>query len=198
MLRARRKTRGAGRGLDHSFILCHSFRQHTNTLGGDSMMASTHTFRRTLLALAFLTTGVAGPAIADEEAATTLYNEKLALEVGADDYGMRQYVLAFLRAGPNRERTAEEATALQRAHLDNIKRLADMGKLVLAGPFLDGGELRGLYLFDVKTIEEAEELTRTDPAIMAGSLVMELHPWYGSAAIMKIPAIHDTIKKSNP
>lgn len=126
---------------------------------------------------------------------TSLYDPQLAEELGADDYGMKQYVMAFLKSGPNRDRSKEESQALQRAHLDNITRLAEAGKLILAGPFLDDGEIRGIYIFDVKTVEEAKSLTETDPAIQAGSLEMELHPWYGSAALIKLQEIHPKIAK---
>jgi uncharacterized protein len=117
----------------------------------------------------------------------------LAEELGADDYGMRQYVMAFLKAGPNRSQSQEEAMKLQKAHLDNITRMANEGTLVLAGPFLDDGDIRGIYIFNVKTIEEARALTETDPAIQAGRLAMELHPWYGSAALMKVNEIHNRL-----
>ncbi len=123
------------------------------------------------------------------------YDSTLAVEYGADDYGMKRYVMAFLRTGPNREPDSAKAAELQQAHLQNIRRLADEGKLVLAGPFLDEGPLRGIYLFDVATIEEAEALTRTDPAIRAGSLTMELKPWYGSAALMAVNEIHERLAK---
>ncbi len=114
----------------------------------------------------------------------------LARELGADEYGMKKYVMAFLKKGPNRDRTPEEAAKLQKAHLDNIGRMAEEGKLVLAGPFLGDGDIRGIYIFNVTSIEEAQKLTETDPAIKAGSLVMELRPWYGSAALMKVTEIH--------
>ena len=117
----------------------------------------------------------------------------LAKSLGADDYGMKQYVMAFLKAGPNRDYSEAEAAELQKAHMDNIVRMAHDGDLVLAGPFLDGGEIRGIYIFNVKTVEEARKLTETDPAIKAGSLVMELHPWYGSAALMKVNEIHEML-----
>lgn len=126
------------------------------------------------------------------------YDSLLAERLGADDYGMRPYVMAFLHKGPNRDRSPEEAAALQRAHLDNIRRLADEGKLVLAGPFLDDGEWRGIYLFNVATVEEAEALTNTDPAVRAGSLRMELHPWYGSAALPEYLPVHARIARKNP
>jgi len=107
-------------------------------------------------------------------------------------------VMAFLKAGPNRDRTPEEAQALQRAHLDNIRRMAEEGQLVLAGPFMDDGDIRGIYVFAVDSVEDAEALTATDPAVQAGSLVMELHPWYGSAALMKVGDIHARIARDSP
>lgn len=126
------------------------------------------------------------------------YDAALAQKLKADEYGMRVYVMAFLKAGPNRDRSREEAQALQRAHMANINRLAAEGKLVLAGPFEDNGPLRGIYVFDVRTVAEAEALTKTDPAIQAGSLVMELHPWYGSAALMMVNEVHTKIEKQKP
>ena len=104
--------------------------------------------------------------------------------------------MAFLKKGPNRDRDSLEAVNLQRAHLDNISQLAEEGKLSLAGPFLDDGEIRGIYIFNVETIEEARELTQTDPAIQAGSLVMELHPWYGSAGLIKVNEIHQKLSEN--
>jgi uncharacterized protein YciI len=132
-----------------------------------------------------------------EATVDTVYNQQLAEELGADDYGMKQYVMAFLKRGPNRDFDSATAAQLQRAHLDNIIRMAEEGTLVLAGPFLDRGDIRGIYIFDVKTVEEAEALTSTDPAIQAGSLEMELHPWYGSAALMKLTEISKTISKKS-
>ncbi len=112
---------------------------------------------------------------------------------GADKYGMRKYVMAFLKRGPNRPSDPDKSNELQRAHLDNIGRMAEAGKLVIAGPFLDDGDIRGIYIFNVNSIEEAEELTNTDPAIICGSLVMELREWYGSAALMAVNDIHKEI-----
>lgn len=130
------------------------------------------------------------------EAPISVYDSLLAKEVGADDYGMRQYVFAYLKAGPNRDQDSLEAVQLQRAHMDNIGRMAREGKLVLAGPFMDDYEVKGIYIFAVETIEEAEALTNSDPAIQAGRLVMELHPWYGSAGLMKVNEIHSQLAKS--
>jgi len=125
----------------------------------------------------------------------TDFDESLAKELGADDYGMRKYVIAFLKKGPNRTNDSIQAAALQKGHMANIGRLAKEGKLAIAGPFLDNGELRGIYIFNVETIEEAKKLTESDPAIKAGSLVMELHPWYGSAALGLVNKYHAKVSK---
>ncbi len=126
------------------------------------------------------------------------YDPALAAELGADDYGMRPYVMAFLKSGPNRPDDPERARELQAAHLANIRRMAGEGQLVLAGPFMDGGDIRGIYLFATGDIEQARAWTETDPAVEAGSLAMELHPWYGSAAIMKVNELHARLAKRNP
>ena len=125
------------------------------------------------------------------------FNPVLAKTLGADEYGMKSYVMAFLKAGPNRNRSEEAANQLQRAHLDNIKRLSEEGKLLIAGPFLDNGEVRGIYIFNVETVEEAKALSETDPAIKAGSLILELKPWYGPAGLQKIKEIQAMISEKS-
>lgn len=128
---------------------------------------------------------------------TSTYDSAFARRVHADERGMKKYVVAFLKRGPNRSQDSLTAMALQQAHLKNIERMANEGTLVLAGPFLDNGELRGIYVFNVETIEEARALTETDPAIHAGRLVMELHPWYGSAALLEINSLHRRLQNNN-
>lgn len=123
------------------------------------------------------------------------YDSLLAQEVGADPYGMRQYVFAYLKAGPNRDQDSLEAVNLQKAHLENIGRMAKAGKLVLAGPFMDNHEVKGIYIFAVESMEEARELTNSDPAVQAGRLIMELHPWYGTAAMMKLNEWHSQVAR---
>jgi len=123
------------------------------------------------------------------------YDSLLAKKYGADDYGMKKYVVAFLKRGPNRELDSKKAAQLQKAHLENIVKMAEEGKLVLAGPFFGSGEIRGIYIFNVESIEKAKILTNTDPAIQAGSLEMELKEWYGSAALLAVNDIHKTLAK---
>ncbi len=122
-------------------------------------------------------------------------DEEMVKELGADDLGMKKYVLAFLKAGPKRDQDSETAAKLQQAHMANIGKMAEEGKLVLAGPFMDNGPLRGIYLFNTESLEEAKKWTETDPAVQAGRLEMELHPWYGSAAMQLLNDLHGRVQK---
>jgi uncharacterized protein YciI len=86
--------------------------------------------------------------------------------------------LALLTRGAKWTPEQTPATAeLQKAHLANIVRLAEMKKLVVAGPFGDDGVLRGIFVFKVASLDEARALTETDPAVHAGRLAIDLHPW---------------------
>lgn len=126
---------------------------------------------------------------------TSTYDSILAKKVGADDYGMKKYVMAFLKRGSNTSLDSITRAKLQRAHLDNIKKLAKEEKLIVAGPFFGNDSLRGIYIFDVQSIEEAKQLTNTDPSIQAGILKMELKEWYGSAALSLLTKEHKKIAK---
>ena len=97
---------------------------------------------------------------------------------------MAVYYLALLYRGPawTADQTPE-VKRLQEGHMANIERLAESGKLVLAGPFEDEGNLRGLFLLRAASKEEAEALCKTDPAIQAGRLRAELHRWWGPSGI---------------
>jgi uncharacterized protein YciI len=86
----------------------------------------------------------------------------------------------FLKRGPNRKEgdgETPEVQELQKAHIANINRLAETKKLVVAGPFGDDGDLRGIFVFRVGSLKEAEELAATDPMIKIDRLRLELHPW---------------------
>ena len=118
------------------------------------------------------------------------YDSQEAERIGADEYGMKDYVIAFLKKGSNPNLNSVSRESVMRAHLDNIQKLEASGKLSVAGPFTDEGEISGIYIFNVETMAEAEALAKTDPAVAAGLFVMELHPWYGSAAVSEISERH--------
>ena len=100
----------------------------------------------------------------------------------AEAMGMTVYYIYLLKKGPawSPDETPEIA-ALQEAHLANLKRLADMGKLVINGPLLDlfatSGEIRGIGALKTDLLAEAQGLISTDPMVKVGRLVFELHAW---------------------
>ncbi|WP_343624797.1 YciI family protein [Flavobacterium lindanitolerans] len=125
------------------------------------------------------------------------YDSKLAESLGADDYGMKMYVLAILKTGSNKIDDKEKLNELFKGHMDNINRLAKDGKLIVAGPLKKNDKnYRGIFILNAKTIEEANELLLTDPAIKEKLFEVEVFEWYGSAALPEYLKIHDKIEKT--
>jgi len=106
-----------------------------------------------------------------------LSQEVLAQENEEPKYEMKTYQMVFLYKGSNRNQDSLEVEKIQAEHLANIKRLADEEKLIVAGPFLDDKDLRGIFIFDAETEEEVRDLVETDLAIKTGRLRYEIHPW---------------------
>jgi len=125
------------------------------------------------------------------------FDPELARRLGADERGMKSYVLCILKTGPrDAEVKGKEREEIFAGHFANIGRLAEEGKLAVAGPFgKNEKSWRGLYIFNVATIEEAEKLVVLDPAVKAGVFVPDLTPWYGSAAMMIVPETHKRIER---
>jgi len=125
------------------------------------------------------------------------YDAELAKRLGADERGMKSYVLCILKTGPkDAEVKGDARKEIFAGHFANIGRLANEGKLAVAGPFGKNDRTwRGLYIFNVATVEEAEQLVVLDPAVKAGVFVYELTPWYGSAAMMVVSETHKRIEK---
>jgi uncharacterized protein YciI len=147
-----------------------------------------------LTALACVALGM--PSIGRAQSPTTpSYDEALAARLGADEYGMKRYVLVILKTGPNKMPAGPERDEMFQGHFANMKRLSDEGKLALAGP-LDGVDgWRGLFVFAVKDIDEAKKLAATDPVLVKGEMVAEYHTYYGSAALMLVQETHDKLAK---
>lgn len=124
-----------------------------------------------------------------------VYDEALARSVGADENGMRPYVLVILKSSGTPVPKGSERDAMFKGHFANMERLAAEGKLAVAGP-LDGVDgWRGLFILAVDDIEEAKKLMATDPVIQQGEMVAEYHKHYGSAALMLVNGLHRKIAK---
>lgn len=127
------------------------------------------------------------------------YDSTLAAKLGADDLGMKTYVLVILKSGPSKIEDKELRDSLFRGHFSNMDKLAREGKLITAGPFEDNdNQYRGLFLFDVRTIKEAEELVKGDPTVTSGIFVTEMYQWYGTAAMPVLLEIHPKLQKRKP
>jgi len=121
------------------------------------------------------------------------YDSTLARQLGADDYGMKSYVLVILKTGTADIQDKALRDSLFLGHFANMRRLAEEKKLVVAGPIAaNERDYRGIFIFDVETAEEAEQLLKGDPTVVAGIFDAELYPWYGSAAL---PVYLETARK---
>lgn len=96
---------------------------------------------------------------------------------------MTTYVLGILRKGPHwGEGTADERKRVQEGHMANIRKMASMGKLIVAGP-IDDTNLRGIFIFGISSVDEAKAMVKNDPAIASERLVVDFYPWYAAVGL---------------
>jgi len=93
---------------------------------------------------------------------------------------MQQYFMAFLKSGPNRMQNEEESQRLQKEHLAHLGKMYDLGYADISGPFGDDGDIRGITIYNVPSLEMADSLANADPMVKAGRLVIEMHPWWAA------------------
>ena len=127
------------------------------------------------------------------------YDQKLADSLGADERGMKMYVLAILRTGSKSEVSQAQRDSLMKGHFGFINSMAEKGLLVIAGPLeKNDQQFRGIYVFNVATVEEARRMAEADPSIRSGFFALELFGFYGSAALPKLVPIHQKIQRQKP
>jgi uncharacterized protein YciI len=124
------------------------------------------------------------------------YDSTLARKLGADDYGMKTYVLVILKTGRNEIKDQAIRDSLFAGHFKNINKMANEGKLAVAGPLdKNANSYRGIFILNVSTFEEARELLRADPTIREGIFDTDLYSLYGSAALPVYLETHRKIEK---
>lgn len=129
----------------------------------------------------------ADPLIGSEFAVAELHPwwaEDVMKRIDSPSQMMTAYLAFLVRGDKWTPETTPQTAEIQKGHMANIHRLAEMKKLVVAGPFGDDGRLRGIFVFRVDSLEEARTLTLSDPAVQAGRLAMELHPWVVPVGIL--------------
>ena len=90
---------------------------------------------------------------------------------------MKTYTFVMLKKGLRTDQDSTQLAEIQRKHLEHLTEMAHNGDLNVAGPFLDNGYWRGLLIFNSSDIEKVKKLVEADPAVMAGRLSYEIHPW---------------------
>jgi uncharacterized protein YciI len=136
-----------------------------------------------MMILSFMFFAMVFPSLAEQE------ESKPAFE-------MDTYQVGLFKRGPNSGGgQTDESRRIQSEHLAHLGKMSEAGKLVGAGPFLDGGDLRGILIFKAASIEEARAMAEADPAVKAGRLILEFHPWLGPKGIGEKYAAE---MKSNP
>ena len=93
---------------------------------------------------------------------------------------MAAYHIGLLTRGPQNstgDKAADED--LQARHIASLERRWREKTLLGAGPVLDGGDLRGLLIITADTLDRARAIAADDPAVQAGRLSVDVHPWWG-------------------
>ena len=93
-------------------------------------------------------------------------------------YQMKQYWLVLLKKGPNRNHSKAEGDRIQAAHMANITRLHQQGKIIMAGPIGTDHDTRGIFIMDGKDSTEIASYVATDSAVITGRLRFEILPWW--------------------
>lgn len=127
------------------------------------------------------------------------YNKALADSLGADEYGMKKYVFVILKTGANKTIDKHFIDSMFSGHMNNIGKLAELGKLIVAGPMLakNDKEYRGIFVLNTSSLDEAKTLLQTDPAIHSNLLESEMYSWYCSAALPMFLPFHDKVRKKS-
>jgi uncharacterized protein len=141
---------------------------------------------------------IAGFAVANAQQPNAEFDPELAKELGADDYGMKSYVLVILKTGSQVIEDKAVRDSLFAGHMQNISRLAEEGKLLVAGPIsANENNYRGIFILDTDSIELAREWVQTDPVIREKVLDADLYKWYGAAALRTYLEVQEKITKTS-
>ncbi len=93
---------------------------------------------------------------------------------------MQQYFMAFLKLGANPMQSQTEADSLQKSHMEHLGRMYAEGYADISGPFGDDGDIRGITIYNVPTLQIADSLANLDPMVQAGRLTVEVKPWWAA------------------
>lgn len=104
--------------------------------------------------------------------------EFFTVQEGGQSFTLKKYYLVFLKEGPQRNQSAEEAQRIQSGHLAHLNALAEQGHTLMTGPMGDQGPIRGIVVYNLPDEAQVKALAEADPAVQAGRLMVEIHPWW--------------------
>jgi uncharacterized protein YciI len=113
-------------------------------------------------------------------------------DLASEGRAVRDYVFVFIRTGPLRTPTPEQSQEAMQGHFANMGRLADDGKLLIAGPYADPRptpDHRGLFVMDETEVAKGLELANTDPAAVMGVFVMSAHRFTTDRPLTDLPRL---------
>jgi len=126
-----------------------------------------------------------------------IYDSVLANKLGADRNGMKGYILVLLKTGPNKTTNQQFIDSCFAGHMQNMGVMVKANQLVVVGPLGKNDKTyRGIFILNLTSIEKAEQLLQTDPAISSGLLAPELYNWYGSAALAEYLPFAEKISRN--
>lgn len=100
----------------------------------------------------------------------------------------RIYAFVFLNKKEDaQDLEKDQSEKIMQGHMANIERLANEGKLLVAGPFEGGG---GIFIFNTTSIDEARQWLSSDPGVQANRWNVEIllyEPTIGSICAVKEP-----------
>lgn len=135
-----------------------------------------------VLAAVLACAALAASGVQAEERGKPVTQPNRALSPSADL--MQTYYFVLLYRNDNAPKMPEDSVkAIFAGHMANMVRLHQEKKMPLAGPFLDNTALQGVFILQAASMEEAQELCASDPAIHAGFLRAEIHPWAAARGI---------------
>lgn len=111
-----------------------------------------------------------------------------------DDAAM---TLVYLQTGPNSaSHTAEQKSEIFQGHMANMQRLAAEKKLIIAGPFGQprNAAWRGIFVFDIAEVRDAEAVGATDPGVLAGEFKLVVRPITASATLREALRLEDEMQ----
>lgn len=116
---------------------------------------------------------------------------------GAGSRAGAEFVLVYLKTGPTKP-SPEQSKEVFAGHMANMKRLADEGKLIIAGPFARPRDKswRGIFVFDTPSVEAAKAWTATDPGVVSGVFATEMRAMRASPSLRRVLELEKALPKT--